>query len=174
MKSFWQDIIGYSAESAKNIFLNLQFVARMVDSTMDDVVKVLEEDNLSQHLSKAQMSLFFDLYKDMHNHTRMQCNRGHMPAEIAVMRPRDTGEVKSITLGTNIRESLKDGTLNMEDLLNHILSMKLPNEDVRKDMLRQLEEIRKEMPAPKPQAKVGRNELCPCGSGKKYKKCCGR
>ncbi|MDQ3050669.1 MAG: SEC-C metal-binding domain-containing protein, partial [Bacteroidota bacterium] len=20
--------------------------------------------------------------------------------------------------------------------------------------------------------KVGRNELCPCGSGKKYKKCC--
>ena len=22
--------------------------------------------------------------------------------------------------------------------------------------------------------KVGRNELCPCGSGKKYKNCCGR
>ncbi len=22
--------------------------------------------------------------------------------------------------------------------------------------------------------KVGRNELCPCGSGKKHKKCCGR
>ncbi|MYI88720.1 MAG: YecA family protein, partial [Gammaproteobacteria bacterium] len=21
--------------------------------------------------------------------------------------------------------------------------------------------------------KVGRNELCPCGSGKKYKRCCG-
>ena len=21
-------------------------------------------------------------------------------------------------------------------------------------------------------AKVGRNDLCPCGSGKKYKKCC--
>ena len=31
--------------------------------------------------------------------------------------------------------------------------------------------------APKPvkraEAKVGRNDLCPCGSGKKYKKCCG-
>ena len=24
------------------------------------------------------------------------------------------------------------------------------------------------------QAKVGRNEPCPCGSGKKFKKCCGR
>ena len=27
-----------------------------------------------------------------------------------------------------------------------------------------------EAPAPK----VGRNDPCPCGSGKKYKKCCGR
>jgi SWIM/SEC-C metal-binding protein len=30
---------------------------------------------------------------------------------------------------------------------------------------------------PKPieaQDKVGRNESCPCGSGKKYKKCCGK
>ena len=22
--------------------------------------------------------------------------------------------------------------------------------------------------------KVGRNDLCPCGSGKKYKQCCGK
>jgi preprotein translocase subunit SecA len=33
-------------------------------------------------------------------------------------------------------------------------------------------------PAPKKASpaksqKVGRNDLCPCGSGKKYKKCCG-
>ncbi len=35
-----------------------------------------------------------------------------------------------------------------------------------------------EMVKPKPvrreTPKVGRNEPCPCGSGKKYKKCCGR
>ena len=34
-----------------------------------------------------------------------------------------------------------------------------------------------EAPAPQPvqrEEKVGRNALCPCGSGKKYKKCCGR
>lgn len=32
------------------------------------------------------------------------------------------------------------------------------------------------LPAPEPQRgtpKVGRNDPCPCGSGKKYKKCCG-
>lgn len=27
---------------------------------------------------------------------------------------------------------------------------------------------------PTKKRKIGRNELCPCGSGKKYKKCCGR
>ncbi len=29
-------------------------------------------------------------------------------------------------------------------------------------------------PAPMRAAKAGRNDLCPCGSGKKFKKCCGR
>jgi uncharacterized protein YecA (UPF0149 family) len=28
-------------------------------------------------------------------------------------------------------------------------------------------------PGRKPKPPVGRNEPCPCGSGKKYKKCCG-
>jgi SEC-C motif domain protein len=29
------------------------------------------------------------------------------------------------------------------------------------------------VPAPRSVANVGRNDPCPCGSGKKYKKCCG-
>ena len=28
--------------------------------------------------------------------------------------------------------------------------------------------------APKKVVKVGRNDACPCGSGKKYKQCCGK
>ena len=32
----------------------------------------------------------------------------------------------------------------------------------------------KEKAAPKKVNKVGRNDLCPCGSGKKYKNCCGK
>jgi preprotein translocase subunit SecA len=30
------------------------------------------------------------------------------------------------------------------------------------------------LPKRRPIAKVGRNEPCSCGSGKKYKHCCGR
>ncbi len=35
-------------------------------------------------------------------------------------------------------------------------------------------EIVKEEPIRREEPKVGRNDPCPCGSGKKYKKCCGR
>ena len=31
-----------------------------------------------------------------------------------------------------------------------------------------------ERPQVRQEPKIGRNDLCPCGSGKKYKKCCGR
>lgn len=34
--------------------------------------------------------------------------------------------------------------------------------------------IRFAPPAPKSRVKAGRNEPCPCGSGKKFKRCCGR
>ena len=35
-------------------------------------------------------------------------------------------------------------------------------------------EIQKPKPYIRPEVKVSRNDTCPCGSGKKYKKCCGK
>ncbi len=31
-----------------------------------------------------------------------------------------------------------------------------------------------QIPFTRAEAKVGRNDPCPCGNGKKFKKCCGR
>lgn len=48
---------------------------------------------------------------------------------------------------------------------------------VAKQMAKQAEIIEKILNAIKPikpQSKIGRNELCDCNSGRKYKKCCGR
>ena len=44
------------------------------------------------------------------------------------------------------------------------------------DLRRILGEIQEEKPEQVINGieRVGRNDLCPCGSGKKYKKCCGR
>ena len=35
-------------------------------------------------------------------------------------------------------------------------------------------EIEKNKPFHREEPKIGRNDPCPCGSGKKYKKCCGK
>nr|WP_034564031.1 SEC-C metal-binding domain-containing protein [Carnobacterium gallinarum] len=49
--------------------------------------------------------------------------------------------------------------------------------NVKKATLPKPSSVQQKIPAGKRQPihreKVGRNELCPCGSGKKYKKCCG-
>jgi SWIM/SEC-C metal-binding protein len=40
-----------------------------------------------------------------------------------------------------------------------------------------ISDIERLLHPPKPKlvgTKIGRNEPCPCGSGKKYKKCCGK
>ena len=36
------------------------------------------------------------------------------------------------------------------------------------------DELQIELPSRRETPKVGRNDPCPCGSGKKYKNCCGR
>jgi preprotein translocase subunit SecA len=36
------------------------------------------------------------------------------------------------------------------------------------------DEVEKKQPVRRSETKVGRNDPCPCGSGKKYKKCCGK
>ena len=49
--------------------------------------------------------------------------------------------------------------------------------NITEDDLRQvIEDIKNDKPVTfkRPEVKVGRNSLCPCGSGKKYKKCCGK
>lgn len=187
MKNFWHETMNYTAESAKEIFLDLQFFARSVNASVDGVVQYLE-DNGIRNLTKAQMTVFLDLYKDMHNHTRMQCNRGHTPEEIGSMEPYRADIPKSISFGSNIRNYLKDGTFDYNEMVNGIMTVELPNEELRRDMLAQFAEIKKEMlsvssteakqsPTMQPpikQPKVGRNDPCPCGSGKKYKKCCGK
>ncbi len=48
----------------------------------------------------------------------------------------------------------------------------LPNENFRKNELSPYIPVEPEAKPVTVEPKIGRNEPCPCGSGKKYKKCC--
>ena len=50
----------------------------------------------------------------------------------------------------------------------------LPSEQLRLSLLKELAEAAPAKPVGEKKPKIGRNDPCPCGSGKKYKKCCGR
>ena len=51
---------------------------------------------------------------------------------------------------------------------------RLPEEIAAEQMAQQEEEAPVQITFHREMPKVGRNDLCPCGSGKKYKKCCGQ
>lgn len=81
--------------------------------------------------------------------------KGWSSAEIAAKEPKlKPGQIPHITIGPNMRSR---GITSFEQLL---------------EMASRGEEI---VDGPFPPAKrAGRNDPCPCGSGKKYKRCCGR
>ena len=57
-------------------------------------------------------------------------------------------------------------------MLSDLARKARPKEDVEAE-----EELIKKTPKVEPlqgEAEPGRNDPCPCGSGKKYKKCCGK
>ena len=75
---------------------------------------------------------------------------------------------------SDIEEGVKQAMFridNSEDFKVAFTKIGVTEEDVRTI----LTEIKEEKPEQvKDVVKIGRNELCPCGSGKKYKKCCGK
>ena len=68
---------------------------------------------------------------------------------------------------------MQERTLERDEAIYRQFISGKTSEELRK---RQLRAYNKAMADPKThsvmQCKIGRNELCPCGSGMKYKKCC--
>ena len=81
----------------------------------------------------------------------------------------------------NLDKNTVIGHVQTEDRLNEIAT--LCNErglkfiiGLEPDRPEDFSDIERRLNPPSPHfsVHVGRNESCPCGSGKKYKKCCGR
>ncbi len=60
-----------------------------------------------------------------------------------------------------------------EDVVRYVLRVKIVTKPEEKKMVTNQGEGAEKKPV-HAEKKIGRNDPCPCGSGKKYKKCCGR
>lgn len=176
LRTYFRRQKGLTRAQAEEFVEELQLFASSgendFEEVMDDIIRMgMRFEN------ELDVNEFLRLYADMSNHTRMAMNRGHTPEELSKkLSPQDRSP-KSIVFGPHITAALKNGTMDMEELRRGILQMEIPNEGLRRSMLENLDHIQNPaVPAPKSveKKKIGRNDPCPCGSGKKYKNCCGR
>ena len=172
LRAFLKERCNLSDERESIVFEALLYGARSITVQTTDVFEHLEKMRVRLK-SQRDVEQFAALYSAFHNSTRMPCNRGHTPDEMMQMTPPEK-RFKSLSLGPNIRKSLQTGEMDIDDFRKQILTMELSSEAMRFDLLKRLADIKASMPQPEKQKKVGRNDPCPCGSGKKYKRCCGK
>ena len=172
LRTFLKERCNLSDARETVVFEELLYGVRSVAVQPSDVFGHLEKLGV-RFKSQRDVERFTALYSAFHNTTRMPCNRGYTPDELMQMTPPEE-RFKSLSLGPNIRKSLQTGEMDMEDIRKQILTTELPSEAVRFDLLKQLADIKPSAPQTEKQKKVGRNDPCPCGSGKKYKRCCGK
>lgn len=132
-----------------------------------DVINIMLDAGIT-FKSEKQMNEFIGLIMDAHNNTRMKENRGYKPSELA--RREFAGGLPTIVPGSShaamlLRDAAPDldemGIAvdldgNAETITTALYPNGLDGNPVRVEK------------------KIYPNDLCPCGSGKKYKKCCGR
>lgn len=117
---------------------------------------------------------FLALFSAAQRSWRLQCNRGFTSGELKdKVLPYSTSP-ETIIYDTDFKKALLQGRVSAEELRLEILNMKVPNDSIRNQLLLELAKADAAINPARKQTKIGRNALCPCGSGRKYKKCCGR
>lgn len=169
LKKFLTTGLHLKEQEAEMVFQGLLYDARCVGAGFQNLMEHMEHLGI-RFRSAGDVQKFAELYQDFHNNTRMQCNRGYTPNEITAIRPPEQRVPRSMSLGPNLRSAIASGAMDAAELRDGVLAMNLPNEELRASLLG---EITTAVASPA-KAKVGRNDPCPCGSGKKFKKCCGR
>ncbi len=154
------------------VFIDIYYGTHCMNAGFQEVINRLNEVGVKFKRDR-NVSAFSEIYTAFHNNVRMQYNRGYTPNELSAMVAPEDRIPKSISFGPNIRQAIADGTMNPDELRQQILTMEMPNEMLRFSLLKEITDAAKGKVSQK-KIKVGRNEPCPCGSGKKYKHCCGR
>ena len=75
----------------------------------------------------------------------------------------------SSSAGRTAADKLRNRLQGRYDVFDEELDNKLGEKDLLPWM-----NVKPQVPFIRESPKIGRNDPCPCGSGKKYKKCCGK
>ena len=169
MRQFFIRRLGNDPKRAVDLVEEIVLIStnerRSIDNTLDDLQRMGCDMNIDQ------IKEFIPYYTDLCNNIRLPANNGYTAKEIEEL-TKDSGKninslfIKDITLDEaqdkKRRAKAADNIRKMNEfsamMRMYARSKGTPFPDIQ---------------IPKPE-KIGRNDPCPCGSGKKYKKCCGR
>lgn len=150
------DMSGYPELTFEDIFYEIYIFAQMEsDNPADTIMMGLARIGIT--LDYKQIERFLKIYTELHNNVRMHANRGYTPTELHKLNKDKSAQPVLVcsndaVIGRNIMEN------------------GFPYDELGDAFAAHF----KSMSNKKSAGKIGPNEPCPCGSGKKYKKCCGR
>lgn len=159
LREFFEKEIGLSYrdadDEAAEVWEKVQY-----DVDIQDMFQYML-DLFGEELTERRLEMLVKLLQDANNQTRLQIHRGHTPNEIMQ---------SDIKRGYFTQPPvIVPGSSNASDMLKNA-SAELKAMGVKVD----LDGNAAVVVDGKTQKKVYPNDPCPCGSGKKYKKCCGR
>lgn len=132
-----------------------------------DIFQKLNDANIVFD-GETQMNEFLKLLMNAHNGTRLKENRGHRPDEL---RPKSfSGGMPTIVPGSSHAAKMLSEAMPQLQAMGIPIDINGDSDEIQEMSF--LNGINGQ--AVKSVKKVYPNDPCPCGSGKKYKKCCGR
>ena len=176
LRDFLRDHMKLSNKRADDIADELQLHASFAEFDIQYIMDDMKRMGLVFQ-GFEDLNTFMALFTEMSNNTRMAMNRGYKPNELRAK----SGPPREIRLGPGIAEAVRRGDMKIDELRKGALRMNFPNKDMKISYLQELGRIEREVnagktppPALKNEGNISRNGPCPCGSGKKYKRCCGK
>lgn len=145
------------------------YLDRVVMMMPNEIMKELSE-TCFQLTGVSDLEEFASAFTKFHNSLKMPYNRGYSPSELGNMFPRSSTPPQ-VTIGPNMLRLIESGERDPNELREQICETEFPDSRIRDSFLKELDKV---APVVKNAPQVGRNDPCPCGSGKKYKNCCGK
>ena len=139
---------------------------RMCEFPAEIQEKMHEAGNYAGEKSIEEL-LEYQLNQDIHSEEFL-----YLLAESCILTGYD--EKKTDRLIRILQKSSPDGRRAAGTLKKRMQERELIADDWQNNMSGEYYEWKPQMPVVRQTPKIGRNDPCPCGSGKKYKKCCGK
>ena len=159
-----------------------------------DEIEYKNSDEIIDYLSDRLVSEYEEKIKDIPNEITDEFEKAimlrvidtHWMEHINTMSHLREGiHLRSYAQNNPLREYKNEGYVLFDELLakidaestTYLLKAEVRQNSERKKVAEGVTNENKEKTkkaTPKRVAKIGRNEACPCGSGKKYKQCCGK